>query len=422
MPSKFNLKPIVIGIIFFSNILFWNSVFAQGKKSTDDFSKDFTKALNKNFSEQELNKMFKVYDRLLTPHSDVTRLTESLKGHEVSIFPLYNFKNEKLYTNNINNLLNSSNPNQRILAYLVIASSDDVSKENILLTKIQTEKREGNLIWAGMALLYLHCDCTTPIFDFLVKNEDFGDAHMLPLFIRLNKDSLQQTAYNRINSSDAKAKVLAAQILSVTNLNAKTEKVLKQAVQNWDMNLKGYAIYSIKQLQLGNLLETLKPLLDSPKTRHISLEALANSPTESDQQYLRGLVSGQDTLSNDLLNCFYQSTNEKNVKFWLQLLNTKLIHNDYYFSIFDQPLIRSEGLLQQLQDALQTIKNPKILGELVRALRDRTDDKSVEIMIAFLKYDNSTVRYWTAKTLQNNGSPKTKEQEVKQLIDKDLKD
>ena len=117
-------------------------------------------------------------------------------------------------------------------------------KENILLEKLTTEKDKGNLIWAGMALLYLQSNHTTELFDYLVKNEDFGDAHMLPMFIHLDKDSLQQTAYKRINNKDVKSKILAAQILAVTPLNSKTEELLKQAVQNWDIGIKGYAIYS----------------------------------------------------------------------------------------------------------------------------------------------------------------------------------
>ena len=235
----------MIKTLLFSLIIFTTkSAFGQNKMEA--FKVDFSKALNKNFSEKQLNIMFREYSELLTPHSDATRLYEALQGHEVSVFPLYNFKNEKLYSDNIIKLLNSKNPNQRILAYLCIASSDDTSKEDILLERIKIEKSKGTLIWAGMALLYLKCNHTTELFDFLVKNEDFGDAHMLPMYVQLDKDSLQQTAYNRIDNNDVKSKILAAQILSVTPLNSKTEALLKLAVVSWDMNIKGYAIYSVK--------------------------------------------------------------------------------------------------------------------------------------------------------------------------------
>ncbi len=375
-------------------------------QSIEDFKKDFEKALDKKFSEKELNTMFRTHSTFLTPHSDVTQLTANIKGQRIGLYPLGEFKSERLYTDNIEKLINSPNSNQRILAYLVIAGSGDTSFENTLLRKIREEKDKGCLVWAGMALLYLNTNHTTPLFDFLVENETFGDAHMLPLFIKLNKDSLQQTAYSRINSDKPMAKILAAQILSSTQLNNKTEELLKKAVKEWDINIKGYAIYSVAELQIGNLLETFRPLLDSPQTRSIALEALANSPTEVDRNYLIELVNKSDTVPEELLDCFFKSKNIDNLKYWARLLSTKPTPAKYVFFVFDQPLIRSDDILPELQTALQKIKNVEILQELVRGLEGRTDDKSTNILLALLIHENSTVRYWTAKTLKGNHSPK----------------
>jgi HEAT repeat protein len=376
-------------------------------QSIEDFKKDFEKALDKNFSEKELNNMFRIHSKFLTPHSDVTQLSANLKGQRINTYPLADFKNEKLYTDNIYKLINSKNSNQRILAYLVIASSGDTSFENTLIKKIKEEKDKGCLVWSGMALLYLNTSRTTPLFDFLVENETFGDAHMLPLFIKLNKDSLQKTAYLRINSDKPMAKILAAQILSNTQLNGKTEELLKKAVKDWDINIKGYAIYSVAQLQIGNLLETLKPLLDSSQTRSIALTALSNSPTENDRQYLYDLVNKQDTISEELLDCFYKSKNVSNLKYWLRLLYTKPIPEKYYFSVTDkQSLVRKDTVLSDVQTALGKVKNAEVLGELVRALERRTDDKSTDILLTLLTHENSTVRYWTAHSLKGNHSPK----------------
>jgi HEAT repeat protein len=387
-------------------ILFICSLTIFGQ-SIEDFKKDFEKALDKNFSEKDLNNMFRTHSTFLTPHSDVTQLSANLKGQQISLYPLADFKSEKLYKDNIEKLLNSKNSSQRILAYLVIAGSGDNSFENVLLNKIKEEKDKGCLVWSGMALLYLNTNHTTPLFDFLVENETFGDAHMLPLFIKLNKDSLQQTAYLRINSDKPMAKILAAQILSSTQLNAKTEELLKKAVKEWDINIKGYAIYSVAQLQIGNLLETFKPLLDSSQTRRISLEALANSPTEKDRQYLYDMVNRQDTVSEELLDCFYKSKNVSNLKYWLKLLYTKPIPEKYYFSVTDrQTLVRRDTVLSDVQTALEKVKNAQVLGELVRALEGRTDDKSTDILLTLLTHENSTVRYWTARSLNGNHSPK----------------
>ncbi len=193
------------------------------------------------------------------------------------------------------------------------------------------------------------------------------------------------------------------------------------------MNIKGYAIYSVKELQMGNLLETFKPLLDDKSTSAISLEALANSPTEADRNYLFELVNKQDTVPAELLDCFYKSKNIDNIKYWLKLLYTKPTPKDtlfkqYTFFVYEQPLIHSDSILSDLQTALQKITDKHILGELARALEGRTDDKSVEIITSLLKSKSPTVRYWTAKTVENNQSEKFKNPDISKLIKQGLED
>ena len=123
-----------------------------------------------------------------------------------------------------------------------------------------------------------------------------------------------------------------------------------------------------------------------------------------------------------MLNSLYESKNEDNIKLWLKLLYVKSLPKDYTFFVFKQPLIGSDDILPELQAALKAIKNAGTLAELVRALENRTDDNSIDIMIGFLGYPNSTVRYWTAKTLENNSSPKLKSPAIRKLIDSGLAD
>lgn len=386
-------------------LIFLTYSFCSFSQTIEDFKIDFEKSLNQDFGSEQLNHLFRTYSNLLTPHSDITQLAAGIKGESIQQYPLSSFIDEKLYKKNINTLFDSENSYQRILSYLVIAGSGDKSFEKGLLKKIEIETNKGNFIWAGMALLYLNTKYTTPLFDFLVKNETFGDAHMLPLYFKLNTDSLQSTAYQRIHSEDTRAKILAAQILSVTSKNEKTEKLLLEAVKNWDYNIKGYAIYSIKVLEVGNLLESFQPLLDSTKTRSIAIEALANSPTKEDVDYLKDLVATQDTVSEDLLNGFYKSTNPENITFWLEVLRTKPIPNNYYFNNNKQRILYSDKILPDLQLTLMECKNAEIIQKLVRGLKGRTDEKSISILITLLSHHNSSVRYWTASALKENDSP-----------------
>ena len=398
------MKLKITFIILFTNIFI--NVFGQ---DISNFKVEFASSLNNSFDEKQINNLFSKYSNILTPQSDITQLVSGIKGENLTQYPLKDFKNEDLYKDNIDMLLNSKNSFHRLLSYLVIGASDDSSKEKILLKRLVEEKEKGNLIWCGMALLNIKTKHTTELFDFLIKNEDFGDSHMLPLFIQLDKDSLRETAYRRYNNEDINTKVLAIQILSQTGKNPKTEKIVLDAVKNWDFNIKGYAIYTVKELQIGNLLETFKPLLENDKTRKIALEALANSPTKEDNDYLLNLANQKDSISNDLLDCFYKSKNIENLRIWLQFLVSKKVSDDYYFFVADNKLIHSNELLESIQNTLKQTKNEKIIGELVRALQGRNDDESTNILINFLMHNDETIRYWSADALKGNKTENLKQ-------------
>lgn len=373
-------------------------------QNIDDFKKDFKKATETEFSESELNEMFRTYSNLLTPHSDITQLTASFKNERIVEYPLSEFKETDDYKNNIQTLLNSENPNQRLLSYLVIAGAGDKNYEKELLEKLKTEKTKGNLIWSGMALMYLQTSHTTPLFDFLIENENFGDSHMIPMYFQLNKDSLQNTAYNRINSTNLKAKVLSAQLLSKTGKNEKTEKLLLDAVKNWEYNIKGYAIFSVKELEMGNLKETFIPLLDSTKTRPIAIEALANSPTKEDVDYLKQLANSEKVVSKDILNGFLESKNPESVKYWLELVSSREIPEKYYFNTLRKPILFSDKLLNDVQTTLKTTKHLTIQKTLIKVLEGREDSVSEEILLNYMDNEDSSVRYWTVDALKNTKS------------------
>jgi len=392
------MKKYIIILVTFSISI------ASFGQNIDDFKKDFIKATESEFSESELNEMFRTYSNLLTPHSDITQLTASFKNERIVQYPLSEFKETDDYKNNIQALLNSENPNQRLLSYLVIAGAGDKNYEKTLLEKLKIEETKGNLIWSGMALMYLQTSHTTPLFDFLIENENFGDSHMIPMYFQLNKDSLQNTAYNRINSTNLKAKVLSAQLLSKTGKNEKTEKLLLDAVKNWDYNIKGYAIYSVKELEMGNLKETFIPLLDSTKTRPIAIEALANSPTKEDVDYLKQLANSEKVVSKDILNGFLESKNPESVKYWLELVSNREIPEKYYFNTLRKPLLFSDELLNDVQTTLKTTKHLTIQKTLIKVLEGREDSVSEEILLNYMDNDDSSVRYWTVDALKNTKS------------------
>lgn len=387
------MKKIILSMIlttFFSIALFGQNI--------EDFEKDFINATRTEFTEADLDKMYESYSVFLEPYYDMMELMEN--DEQIVEYPLSKFKETASYKNNISILFNSKNDNQRLLSYLVIAGAGDKKFEKKLLERLKTEKSEGNVIWAGMTLMLLKSKQTTALFDFLVEYEDFGDAHMLPLFIQLDKESLQKTAYDRINSKNVKAKILAAQILSVTGNNKKTEKLLRDAVKNWDYSIKGYAIYSIKELRIGNLKNDFIPLLDNPQTRSIAIQALANSPTKEDVDFVNQLLDNKGPVSEELLDGYYESKNIENVKLWLHLVSTREIPENYFFSVNEQPLLFSDELLKDVQKALKTTKHIQIQQYLISVLEGRSDKESMDIIFTYLDSKDSSVRYWTVDALK----------------------
>ncbi len=409
-------------LYFLLSISMATVVFAQKVELKQKFRTDFSKALDNNFSQKQLSEMLNDYWFCLYPGGDNIQLQDSVNKYKNSYFNLHDFKNEILYKDNINVLIESKNRVQRTLAYMIISSAYDTSKEDILLEKLSTENDTTAIVWAGISLMNIKSKHTSPLFDFLVKYEHLGDAHIFPYFVLLDKDSLRQTAYSRINSENKLSKILAAQTLGFTIPNLKTEELLKHAVETWDIDMKGYAISPISELRIGNLLELLKPLLSDKRTRYISLKALANSPTEADRLYLTESASKQDTVSEDLLNTLYDSKNIKNTKFWLMFLRTKPFPKNYFFSTYGNPIISSDSILPDLQLTLKTVKNKHILEQLVTALDNRTDSISITVMIKLFQHKSPSVRYWTAKTLKENSSVMLKTSKLKQLIDHGLKD
>lgn len=398
------------------------TLFSAQEKTIKQFKKDFEKTINQDITENQLNVLFRDYPLILTPHSDTTQLFSGLQGKNPNDYSMLDFKEDQLYKQNVDQLLGSANPNKRILAYLLVASTQDHSKEQVLLEKIKAETDKGTLIWSGMALLSLKTNHTDELFDFLIKNEDFGDAHMLPMYFKLDKDSLRNTAYKKIDHPDEKSKVLAVQLLSVTGNNAKTEQLVKNAVKSWDTNLKGYAIYTLGELQMSDLLSLLQPFLNDEKTRKISLRALANSPAKADRDYLVSEVNNSKKFDKDIMDALFNSKNPENLKFWLTAIQNKEIPEDHYFFVHDQPLLTGDDMLDTLRTALQNTKGKNMVGELVRALQNRSDDKSVNLMLSLLKNPSSTVRYWTAETIKDNPNPLLQSKENKKLIKKGLDD
>lgn len=272
----------MIKLLFILIILIPFSVYGQDTIALQNYEKDFLVAVNSDLDEQELNDFFKKYDNLIFPQQGVTQLMNNLEGVFTEYSPLIPFKNKKNYKDNIEKLLNSKNSMHRILAYITIGSAADTVYDKILLDRIKTETSKGCLTWAAMCLFYNHNKSTDQLFDFLIKHENFGDAHFVKLYLQLDTTNLKITSWKNINSDNKNAQIISIQTLSSIDKSPAVDSLIIQSMKNWDNNYKGYAIAALFQRDNLEKFEILKPYLHNKTTRNISIEVLEKSKFQSD--------------------------------------------------------------------------------------------------------------------------------------------
>ena len=383
-------------ILFF--IILCDSISAN---VSNNFINDFESALSKDFNEEQLSRMFINYSSILLPHDDASSLVNKLKGEEVPVHPLSEFAQTDLYKQNIEKLIKSDNPYQRLLSYLIIASANDLSFNDILLERIKTEKLQGCKLWAGMALLYLKDKHTDELFDFVVENDNFGDAHLVPLYLRLDFSLIKSTAYRKKSSDNNAARILAATVLGYAETDEKAADVLKDAVRKWPIEIKGYAVNALKTMRAGNLLSVLKPFLNNNYTHEICLEALSDSPTVEDQEYVLQLIPKEGLVSDNMLNILIQSKNKKFATKWLELISNNRVSENHYSRMNDENVLFSEEMRQELLKTIPLIKNAEVLSSIARLLHGEKYYNTEAVLIQLLRHPNDSVRYWAASSLKD---------------------
>lgn len=367
-----------------------------------EFLRDFQQV--GELTEDQLDLLISRYSSLLTPGSDTTMLANSLQGLSSSAYPLESLKAEEFYLGAISRLVTSENKYNRIFAYAVLSAADDHRFNGKLRQAMAQETEKGPRLWAGMALLHLQDDHTSELFDFLVENEDFRDPHLAAMYFKLPSDNLRATAYEKIDSKNIKARMLAMHSLALTGLNPETDRLVRDAVRHWEPDARGYAIAAMARLGMSNLAELLRPMANDKKLKRVVMLALANSSDTEDQEFLAAMVENPENLEN-VLDAYFLSTRLESVRLWLKMVRDGELPEGYTFFTFKQPLLRSNELHGEVLKTLAESKDAKVSASLVRALKGREDSESVECLVGLLVQPDSSVRYWSADALEGVRSP-----------------
>jgi hypothetical protein len=351
------------------------------------YSEMLEKAGKIDLTQEQFSRIRTGYFRVITPAMNTSPEFAKTMGQTLVTYPLAFLRSKPFYRPTITKLLHSKDMLNRLLGYMTVASAGDSSFNDVLWKASTTETDHDALFWVGTALLYLKDQHTSQLFDFLVKNEDFGDAHMLPMMLDQNKQSLQQTCYAKVSSPNIKAKALAVQLLATTGLNPQTDKAIRQAFVSMDGPAKGYAISAMKTLRMGNLKEMLLPTLQDKQLRGVAIAALMNSPTAEDGTCPDSLLIGNGEVPADILGAYLSSDNPENVRKFLILVRDRPIPSkiEYRLMFSQSSLLASDQVFDQLKDTIRRTKNRQIVPYLSLSLAKRNDPESSSLRVPITK-------------------------------------
>lgn len=198
---------------------------------------------------------------------------------------LPDFRNEQLYVKGIRQLLFSANIYQRAIAYKLIGATKDTVFSQAVIKSIGNEGDNYAGVWNAYAVSQIARTSTTELFEYIVKYEHFGDAHLLPLYLQMDTLSILKTSYSNITDTNKKAQVLALQAIALLDSSERPLTFIATALNTWDEDLKGYAVAALGMHQKKDLLQYLKPLSTNPKLKPIIIQVLRNSSSKRDREF-----------------------------------------------------------------------------------------------------------------------------------------
>jgi len=227
--------------------------------------REFKRCLQRSFSEKEFLQFYQVLD--------------SLEQAAVDLSP---FKEYKIYSTGILNLLNSSNYYQKGIGYRIVATLKDKEFNSLLLERLKMEDNKFLKTLNAAAVMKLMPTQTTVAFDYLVDSEDFATSPLLPVYLSMDEKSIVKTGYARLNDGRLRAKVFALQTLARFDTSARVEAIIIKALKEWDVSIKGYAIVALGVHKKGSYKDILSPYLKETQLREVIIETLEKSATEAD--------------------------------------------------------------------------------------------------------------------------------------------
>lgn len=200
------------------------------------------------------------------------------------------------YTQNINDLFNSSDAIKRVIAYRLIGVAKDTSFNERLIEKIKSEENSLLKTWSSAALMANKSkNASDDLFKlFSSYPEGLPVNILINMYIKYDTTSVKKTCWKFINSDKRDEQIIAIQCLSNFGYDENLQKLLLEFLETWDIETKGWIISSMSNQKMSELKKPLTKYVDNNDLIDVVIGALENSPTKEDNEFAKELEKNKN--------------------------------------------------------------------------------------------------------------------------------
>lgn len=267
------MKFFLSSIIFFQICIFTH-IDAQECKAPKEITKELQKILNK----KEVNE------------EDFYEINTALFSYNQS--ELSKIRDCQIYKSSIDSLFNSKNEYKRVIAYRLIGASNDIRFNDKLMERINSNEPSLLNVWSSMALMENKVEnASDDLFVVITTKVEDSEAMQIlaQIFTKYSPQSVKKTCWKYIESNNKTQQIFAIQILSSMETDDKLQEKLIEFLNEWNMENKGWIIASMGMQKMKNLKPILSKYVTNEDLRSTIINALENSPSESDKEFAKEL-------------------------------------------------------------------------------------------------------------------------------------
>ncbi len=370
-------------------LIIWS--FSGYAQSVLDFKKDFKSTLDNKITNDMVDSLtMKHYSMLLWFYS---------VDSDVKAYPLKEIINEDIYQHNIDKLFADTGQKVNVLACLLAASTNDISKIAAVKNVLQHSDYKNML--AAKSLLVLGDRDLGETAKCIIAY-DFNEAvqYLTIDFLNVEKSLLEKFAVNSLFSHDQRMQYLAVKAIAVIPAKPANEQLLRQAVTSYETGMKGWPIAALAEYKANHILALVKPYLNNDQLEEVCWRALALSSSVEDIDYINQMIVTKRD-NKKFLNSLLNSNNEVHLKSWLSILKTGDVPKSYFFNIDKNVAIKSDKYFKDICEIITVTTNELHAYSLMRYFENRKDKASIDFLNACLSSRFSGVQEIAKQSLSN---------------------